>query len=113
MHKAGATLDRIESNEPYPVEDRSDSAGDRKQIPDLWLDTIATRRLKVAVDYLKGVRDLVTGGIHYYAPFPLLRAVLESAATAVWLLESDERSIRLKRRACTSTARTTRSRCSS
>lgn len=97
MNKAGAILDRIESNEPYPIEDRSDLAGDREQIPDLWLDTIATRRLKVAVDYLAGVRDLVIGGVHYYAPFPLLRAVLENAATAVWLLESDERSIRLRR----------------
>lgn len=97
MRRAGAILDRIESNEPYPVEDMSDLAGDREQVPDLWLDTIATRRLKVAVDYLAGVRDLVTGGVHFYAPFPLLRAVLENAATAVWLLESDDRSIRLKR----------------
>ena len=97
MQRVGAMLDRIESNEPYLVEDLSDLAGDREQIPDLWLDTIATRRLKVAVDYLAGVRDLVTSGIHYYAPFPLLRAVLESAATAVWLLESDERPVRLRR----------------
>jgi hypothetical protein len=97
MNRAGAVLDRIDSDDPYPIEDRSDLAGDREQIPDLWLDTVATRRLKVAVDYLAGVRDLVSGGLHYYAPFPLLRAVLESAATAVWLLESDERPVRLRR----------------
>ncbi|WP_308290060.1 hypothetical protein [Mycolicibacterium sp. PAM1] len=97
MDRAADILDRIESDEPCPVEERSDLAGDRDQVPDLWLDTVATRRLKVAVDYLAGVRDLVTVGLHYYAPFPLLRAVLESAATAVWLLESDERSVRLRR----------------
>jgi len=97
MDRAADILDRIESDEPYPVEERSDLAGDRDQVPDLWLDTVATRRLKVAVDYLAGVRDLMTVGLHYYAPFPLLRAVLESAATAVWLLESDERSVRLRR----------------
>lgn len=58
MGRAGAILDRIESNEPYPVEDSSDLAGDREQVPDLWLDTIATRRLKVAVDYLAAVRAI-------------------------------------------------------
>lgn len=97
MDRAAAILDQIESNEPCPIEYRSDLDGDREMIPDLWLDTIATRRLKVAVDYLAGVRDLVTGGVHYDAPFPLLRAVLESAVAAIWLLESDERSTRLKR----------------
>ncbi len=33
MERSGAVLDRIESNEPYPVEDNSDLAGDREQIP--------------------------------------------------------------------------------
>ncbi|MBI5341581.1 MAG: hypothetical protein HZB45_28205 [Mycolicibacterium rufum] len=69
MERSGAVLDRTESNEPYPVEDNSDLAADREQIPDLWLDTVATRRLKVAVDYLAGVSDLVSGGLHYYAFF--------------------------------------------
>jgi len=97
MNRASVRLDRIESNEPYVVEDGSDLAGDRQQVPDLWLDTLATRRLKIAVDYLAGVRDLVTGGTHFYAPFPLLRSVLESAATTVWLLEPDDRATRLRR----------------
>jgi len=97
MSKAGFVLDRIESSEPYPVEPQSDLAGDRDQVPDLWVDTLAVRRLKVAVDFLAGVRDLVIGATHLYAPFPLLRAVLESSATVVWLLEPDDRKIRLHR----------------
>src|SRR3954463_6397540 len=97
MSNAGFALDRIESNEPYLVEPESDLAGDRDQVPDLWVDTLAVRRLKVAVDFLAGVRDLVIGSTHLYAPFPLLRAVLESSATAVWLLEPGDRRIRLQR----------------
>lgn len=97
MDRASEVLDRIESNEPYFVEPKSDLAGDREQIPDIWVDTIATRRLKIAVDYLAGVRDLVVSGTHLYAPFPLLRAVLESTATSVWLLEPDDRKVRLQR----------------
>jgi hypothetical protein len=97
MNRASVVLDRIESTEPYFVEPESDLAGDRAQVPDLWVDTLATRRLKVAVDYLAGLRDLVVNGTHLFAPFPLLRAVLESAATAVWLLEPDDRKIRLQR----------------
>lgn len=64
MDRAVAILDQIESNEPYPIEYRSDLDGDREKIPNLWLDTIATRRLKVAVDHLEVLRDLVTGGVH-------------------------------------------------
>lgn len=97
MNRAARVLDRIESNDPYPIEPDSDLAGDRAQVPDLWVDTLATRRLKVAVDYLAGVRDLVNSGTHFYAPFALLRAVLESAATAVWLLKPDDRKTRLER----------------
>lgn len=97
MDKAGVVLHRIESNEPYPVETDSDLAGDRAQVPELWVDTLATRRLKVAADYLAGVRDLVVSATHFYAPFPLLRAVLESCAAAIWLLEPDDRKTRLQR----------------
>lgn len=98
MGRAESVLDRIESHDdPYPVEPLSDLAGDRDQVPDLFADTLATRRLKVAVDYLAGVRDLVSGGTHFYAPFALLRAVIESAAAVVWLLEPDDRITRLQR----------------
>ncbi|MDV6267757.1 hypothetical protein [Rhodococcus globerulus] len=97
MNRASVVLDRIEADEPYPVEPDSDLAGDREQVPDLWVDTLAARRLKVAVDYLAGVRDLVSGGTHFYAPFALLRAVLESSAAAVWLLEPADRKVRLQR----------------
>ncbi|MGH3726301.1 MAG: hypothetical protein ACRDUS_19520 [Mycobacterium sp.] len=97
MSKASSVLDRIQTNQPYLVEPESDLAGDRGQVPDLWVDTLAVRRLKVAVDFLAGIRDLLTGGTHMYAPFPLMRAVLESSATAVWLLEPDDRRSRLQR----------------
>jgi hypothetical protein len=97
MNNAVAVLNRIESNDPYPVQADSDLAGDRAQVPDLWVDTLAARRLKVAVDYLAGIRDLMAAGTHYYAPFALLRATLESSAAAVWLLEPDQREIRLQR----------------
>lgn len=39
----------------------------------------------------------MNGGTHFYAPFALLRAVLESSAAAIWLLEPDNRTIRLQR----------------
>ncbi len=52
--------------------------------------------LKVAVDYLAGIRELMGAGRHYYAPFALLRASLESSAAA-WLLEPDDRTTRLQR----------------
>jgi hypothetical protein len=68
-----------------------DLAGDRAQVPELWVDTLAARRLKVAVDYLADIRDLMAAGTQYYAPFALLRATLESSAAAVWLLEPDQR----------------------
>lgn len=94
---ASSVLDRIASTEPYPVEFGSDLAGDRIQIPDLWVDTLAVRRLKVAADFLAGVQDLVFGSTPLYSPFALQRAVLESSATAVWLLEPDDRRTRLQR----------------
>lgn len=97
MNRAAEVLGRIEANDPYPVEPDSDLAGDRAQIPDLWVDTLAARRLKVAVDYLAGIRELMGAGRHYYAPFALLRASLESSAAAVWLLEPDDRTTRLQR----------------
>ncbi len=96
MNAAAAVLHNIESHDPYPVEPASDLAGDRDQVPDLWVDTLATRRLKVAVDYLAGIRDLVNTGTHFHAPYALLRAVLESSATAVWLLDPEERKTRLE-----------------
>ncbi len=66
-------------------------------MPDLFVDTVAARRLRIAVDYLAGLRDILVAGTHFYAPFPLLRASLESSATAVWLLEPDDRKTRLQR----------------
>ncbi|WP_072713666.1 hypothetical protein [Rhodococcus rhodnii] len=97
MNRASSVLHRIESNDPYPVEPNSDLDGDRKQVPELFVDTLASRRLKVAVDYLAGLRDILNAGTHYYTPFALLRAALESSATAVWLLEPEDRITRLQR----------------
>jgi hypothetical protein len=37
MNTASVVLDRIESSEPYFVEPESDLAGDRQQVPDLWV----------------------------------------------------------------------------
>lgn len=97
MAVAGDVLRRIGGDFPYPVEDQSDLAGDRLQVPTLWVDTLALRQLKVAVDYLSGIRDLMRDGTQHFAPFGLLRAALEAAATSVWLLESDDRTTRLQR----------------
>ncbi|UZG55653.1 hypothetical protein [Rhodococcus opacus] len=83
MNKASNVFHQVESYDPYPVEPGSDLDGDRVQIPVLFVDTLATRRLKVAVDYLTGLRELLNAGTHFYAPFALLRASLESGATAV------------------------------
>jgi hypothetical protein len=63
MSRASEVLDRLESPEPYIVEPESDLARDGAQAQ-MWVDTIVTRRLKIAVDYLAGLRDLVFIGTH-------------------------------------------------
>lgn len=97
MNRAAPFIHLIESGDAFEVESGSDLAEDRVRNPLLWVDSVASRRLKVAVDDLTGVRDLVANGTHMHAPFALLRAVVESAAVAVWLLEPDDQITRLKR----------------
>lgn len=97
MSHAAAFIYRIESGDGFEVEPGSDLARDRERNPLLWVDSIALRRLQVAVDDLAGIRDLVNNGTHMHAPFALLRGVVEAASVAVWLLEPEDRITRLKR----------------
>jgi hypothetical protein len=96
MNRAVDVLNRIESNDPYPVEPDSDLAGDRAQIPELWVDP-----RHPATQGGSGLPGRYTRTDERRPA--LLRAVRALArlageqCAAVWLLEPDDRKIRLQR----------------
>ncbi|MEV6204776.1 hypothetical protein AB0M64_33110 [Streptomyces sp. NPDC051771] len=91
----------------WHVQPRSPLASDDKQTDPYQLSHSAHLALVVAVDHLQALVTLVKGHgsgrvreltIHTHAPFTLLRAALENAARAVWLLGPSRRSERVWRR---------------
>ncbi|MFB8280484.1 hypothetical protein [Nocardia colli] len=69
-------------------------------MPDLPVETCVDRMLHHSLDCLWGLHQLIKHeGQQHYAPYLLLRGALESTATAVWLLEPDDRKTRLEHRA--------------
>jgi hypothetical protein len=102
----GAMLAAIEgwlamTNRPPPdVEDGSPLAGDARKSPKLQVAHAAWNGVTHAVDHLHALKALIADAqvVHPYAPFTLLRAATENAATAVWLLAPRRRSERLQRR---------------
>lgn len=85
-------------------------ADDNAQTEPFQLSHRASRAITVAVDHLHGLRLMTLGPperetatpyLRTHAPFTLLRAVMENAATAIWLLsptdapERAQRSFRL------------------
>lgn len=90
-------FDKSEQETPYPVELSSDLQSDRDRLPDIWVDSVVNRAIAHSIDCLYGIRDLTETGSHFYAHFVLIRAVFESSALAVWLLEPDDQNVRLQR----------------
>lgn len=75
-------------------------AADDAVLTPYHLSHAAQSALNIAVDNLHALRNLVAEShlVHPWAPFTLLRASLENAATAVWLLAPRDRDQRLVRR---------------
>lgn len=86
--------------EPSRPEPGSSLAADDSILAPHRLSDAARSALNIAVDNVHALRNLVaeTHLVHPWAPFTLLRASLENAATAVWLLSSRDQSQRLLRR---------------
>lgn len=79
---------------------RSPLRGDDDRAHPYELSHATWHSLSNAVDHLGCLRVLLGDAkvIHLYAPFTLMRAALENACAAVWLLEPSSRPERLARR---------------
>ena len=64
------------------------------------LSHVALHSIGVAVDNLHALRAAIqeASSLHTHAPYSLLRAAIEAAATTAWLLGPDERDERIRRR---------------
>lgn len=91
--------DRIGGNQAAPPEGSSLRGDDRATDP-YQMSHAVHMALLSAVDHVDAVGTMVAraGVLHSHAPFTLLRAAIENAAVAVWLLEPAARSERVLRR---------------
>ncbi|MDJ0420785.1 hypothetical protein ACVH9Z_38140 [Rhodococcus opacus] len=97
--KTLADVERKRETGGYSIDPGSDLALDHERMTGLLVSHSVDRALHHSLDCLWGLdRLLVVNGPQHYAPYVLIRGALESAATAVWLLDSDERTTRLQRR---------------
>ena len=90
----------------WNLEDGSDLAGDDRSTYPHELSLASWTAISAAVSHLGCLRDSlfvganpghVTARLHTYGQFTLVRGALENASRAVWLLESDDREVRLLR----------------
>lgn len=90
----------VTGSEPPEVEPKSALAGDARKSPSLQVAHAAWTAVVHSVDHLYALQALLGQAqiITLNAPYTLLRAALENAATAVWLLEPSQRPERLRRR---------------
>lgn len=87
------------TNAGYTIHPHSSLALDHERMPGLQVGHSVDRALHHSLDCLWGLDQLLKKtGPQHYAPYLLIRGALESAATAVWLLNPDERTTRLQRR---------------
>ena len=89
------------------VDPGSSLAGDDRHSDPYHVSHAVWHALVIAVDHLVCLHDAVvacrdheppTVRLHTYAPFTMLRASLENASTAVWLLAPNQRNERILRR---------------
>jgi len=91
---------KVTGKEPPEVEPGSPLAGDARKSPSLRVAHAAWTGVVHSVDHLHALRALLGQAqiVNLGAPYSLVRAALENAATAVWLLEPPQRPERLRRR---------------
>ncbi|KSZ59437.1 hypothetical protein Z045_08995 [Rhodococcus pyridinivorans KG-16] len=95
---AGILHNRLEQD-TYTIEPGSDLAADHHRLPDLRLVDSVNRSLYHSFDNLWALNVLLqSDGPQHFAPYTLIRAALETSATAVWLLAPDRQEERLTRR---------------
>ncbi|GAB2672832.1 hypothetical protein GCM10027169_38440 [Gordonia jinhuaensis] len=75
----------------------SDLAEDETRFPDIWAATVARRLLLHANECIEAGSLLMLNGDWAVPQFALLRAVYESAGSAVWLLQPEDADVRLAR----------------
>jgi hypothetical protein len=97
VEKARPHLAAME-NPPPPVEPGSALAGDDAATSPLHISHAAWSAYSHGVDHLQAVIGLLERSAHPYAQYTLLRALLENAATSVWLLGPKSRNVRIERR---------------
>ena len=100
LSEAGAWASRTSAGAPrLRAAPRSSLRGDDDRAFPYTLSQTVWRLLSNAVDHLGCLQALLDDAkvIHMYAPFTLVRAALENACGAVWLLEPVQRKERLAR----------------
>ena len=108
LGRAAAWQERTGSDQnASAVDPGSALAGDDRRTDPYQVSHAAWHALTISVDHLHCLQSAVNGyeahdplavRLHVYAPFTLLRAGLENAATAVWLLSPAQRKERVLRR---------------
>ncbi|MGN5240676.1 hypothetical protein [Rhodococcus sp. SJ-3] len=95
---AGTLHGKLEQGR-YTIEPLSDLAADHERLPDLRLVDSVNRSLHHSFDNLWALNVLLRkDGPQHFAPYTLIRAALETASTAVWLLAPSDQGERLARR---------------
>lgn len=91
-------FERHEETGYFEVEAGSTLAVDDLYLYPLKISGPARASIASAIDQLRTVRLVVEGGdMPWIALFSLLRSAIETAASGIWLLESDERDVRMRR----------------
>ena len=111
VHDLAPRVDRLhkrtETQEGSAVAPRSPLAGDDNAARPFQVSHVAWHAIIHAADNLHALRiltvretgpNLLTVVTHPYAAYPLLRAALENASTALWVLTPGNRDTRLTRR---------------
>ena len=94
-------LARIDPTANRPQPQRSSALGaDDDLLNPYHLSHAAWHSLSHAIDHLHCLRSLLREAqvIHMYAPYSLVRAALENACAAVWMLQPPRRPDRIERR---------------
>jgi hypothetical protein len=101
LELVGPWLERIDPSAPASaVGPGSALAGDDKRTDPYQTGHSAWHSVSHAVDHLHMLRSVLrdAGTIHMYAPYSVIRAALENASAAVWLLAPANRKERILRR---------------
>ena len=93
-------LEQVDDSGRAAVERGSPLAGDDRATAPYHMSHMVALALGVAVDHLHALRVAVqeATSLHLYAPYTLLRATIESAATVTYLWGESRRSERVRRR---------------